>query len=832
MKDYPKEIEADIDAWIAAALVDDLSPEESVAFETHLAAHPKSRALYQETLAMTKALEDKLALDRPDPNFEDRIVKGFRDRTTRSGEGIFSRLSRGFRLPYVYLPAAAAVLIGLVQIGAEITRPSLALKPESVHGSASAVVPLAGRLFRDGGSGNIINQPIFDANGKNEGFVGFINYGSPIGDSSSTTTTATSIDSLKGAKEESFKVFRKVGDSSIVSGLDKSKGVDLMTAPKVTTKSGQTETVQVIREFTSPWGSDAKAQAATPTQPVAPTEPNAAQQQPLGNSEVIDRRKLVRNATLDLEVKNYEAAADAIATVAAGNSGYVATKNSARLPNGKMSGTIVIKVLPDRLDSALLQVRSLGELKNQSLATRDVTKEYFDTDARLRNARKMEERLLALLDTMKGKISELLSVEKELARVREQIEEMQGELKVYDSLVQYATITISLREKDLNEAAAYLLKERVTLSLFSSDVEKTYEAARREVEADQAQVVQSRLVKEDSGRVTAVMSLLIAPDDAESLISRIKGLGRVQNFNKENQRVAQEGSANSETAKVERDKVQLNLTILPDDESRKQVGLTIITKKVEAAFEEAKAAATTQGADIVSSDLQRTTDGGSQAYLTVRVPAGNYAALLETFKKAGLTAQFKIQRDDASGKDSDKVPVLIALTLTDVDQPVQFTQALILSKNVEEQVARIKKSVGQPDSQTEIKTSTFELTSDGRKTANLVFRLPLGKYPDFLRKIEGLGQVKDLSVRRHDRPEATASELATAEVSVRLYSRGHVVAEDIGLAATLRKTLGEGVGALMWSVRMIGVALAFLAPWGIALAGLVWIALRFRNRRK
>lgn len=814
MKDTPTEIEADLDAWIAAALIDDLSPEERAAFEAHLAAHPKSRALYQETLAMTKHLEEKLSHDQPDPGFEDRLVRDFRNRTTRQREGVFLILRRGLRLPYVYLPAIIAVLFGLVQIGSEVTRFTHPIQPTSPQSSTSRTDQFTGRFSTNENGAGVTD--------------GFINYGTPIADA--PTAAASVLDSRQDLKEKSFKLSRKAGDATIPIDSDK-KGVDLMKSPTVTTKSGQTETVQVIREFPHPWEeSKAKTDSSLQEQPAPPTEPSTTSQPP--EDSVIDKRKLVRNATLDLEVKNYEAAADAIAAVAAGNFGYVATKNSARLPNGKMSGTIIIKVLPDRLDSALLQIRSLGDLKNQSLATRDVTKEYFDTDARLRNARKMEERLLALLETMKGKISELLSVEKELARVRERIEEMQGELKVYDSLVQYATITISLREKDLNEAAAYLLKERVTLSLFSSDVEKTYEATRREAEADKAQVVQSRLVREDSGRVTAVLSLLIAPDDADSLISRIKGLGRVQNFNKENQRVAQEGSGNSDTAKVERDKVQLNLTILPDDESRKQVGLTIITKQVEPAFEAAKAAAAAQGADIVSSDLQRTADGGSQAYLTVRVPAGHYEALLETFQKAGLTAQFKVQRDDASGKDSEKVPVLIALTLTDADQPVQFTQALILAKNVEEQVARIKKSTTQTDSKAEIKTSTFELNSDGQQTANLVFRLPLTKYPDFLREIESLGQVKDLSVRRQDRPDAAASDLATAEVNLRLYSQGRVVAEDNGLLATIRKTLGEGAAALMWSARMIGVALAFLAPWAVALGLAIWAVLWLRNRRK
>ena len=96
---------------------------------------------------------------------------------------------------------------------------------------------------------------------------------------------------------------------------------------------------------------------------------------------------------------------------------------------------------------------------------------YFDTDARLKNARVMEQRLIDMLKTKTGKVSDLLQVEKELGRVREEIEKMQGELKYRDSQVQFATVTISLRE-DV-EPAAFLLKEACAASRFTR-YEKIY----------------------------------------------------------------------------------------------------------------------------------------------------------------------------------------------------------------------------------------------------------------------------------------------------------------------------------------------------------------------
>jgi hypothetical protein len=162
---------------------------------------------------------------------------------------------------------------------------------------------------------------------------------------------------------------------------------------------------------------------------------------------------------------------------------------------------------------------------------------------------------------------------------------------------------------------------------------------------------------------------------------------------------------------------------------------------------------------------------------------------------------------------------------------VQFTQAAILTPDVEAQAAKIKQTATTPDSQIEVKTSTFERTTDGRQNATLVLRLPLAKYQAFLWDLEKLGKVKDLSVRRADRTDAASTELATAQITLQLYSQGNVVTEDNGLFTTLRKTLGQAVASLMWSVRMIGVALAFIAPWGVVLALLIWIVRKISSRK-
>src|SRR5207247_8296165 len=178
--------------------------------------------------------------------------------------------------------------------------------------------------------------------------------------------------------------------------------------------------------------------------------------------------------------------------------GYVATTSSEKQANGKLKGEVVVKVVPENLDRFLQKVRGLGELKNQTLGTEDVTKSYFDTDARLKNARVMETRLIDMLKTKTGKVSDLLQVEKELARVREEIEKMQGELKYWDSQVQLATVTISLAEKDMEEPAAFLLKERAQLALYAPAVQKIYNDVKA-LASPKVQITNAQLNRDYSG---------------------------------------------------------------------------------------------------------------------------------------------------------------------------------------------------------------------------------------------------------------------------------------------------------------------------------------------
>jgi anti-sigma factor RsiW len=438
----------------------------------------------------------------------------------------------------------------------------------------------------------------------------------------------------------------------------------------------------------------------------------------------VANRKLIRNATVELEIVSFDNAVQKITAFANEEHGYVATTDSEKQANGKLRGQVVVKVLPETLDRFLQKIRSLGELKNQTLGTEDVTKAYFDTDARLKNAHVMEQRLIDMLKAKTGKVSDLLRVEKELGRVREEIEKMQGELKYWDSQVQFATVTISLAEKEMEEPAAFLLRERAQLALYAPDVEKIYNEI-KSLASPKVQIINAQLNRDYSGRVSAQVSMLIAPEESDGVVGRAKEFGRVENFQTQTQRTAQGGSGMSENARTKRDKVELNIAISREEQEQafQQTSLRIRTSSVDEKAKELRALAEKQGGRV--------------------------------------------------------------------------------------------------------RSSTFSSDPNGRELASVSLRVAMKNYPALMQSLNSLGRVENVSVQRQDRADAQIDESnAPADVSIQVYSQGNIVTEESGLLATLRRTLAQSAGAIMWSLRMIGVAIAFLAPWAIATVLLTWVARR------
>ncbi len=158
-------------------------------------------------------------------------------------------------------------------------------------------------------------------------------------------------------------------------------------------------------------------------------------------------RFITYQVTMTLEVKEFDPARKQVTSIVEQADGYVAQASSAENPNQPRRARLTLRVPASRLSAVLEQIRRLGRVTQEQLSTEEVTEQVVDLDARLRNARATEQRLIAVLNNRTGKVLDILQVEREIARTREGIERMEAQRKNLLRRVELATLNVTLAEE-------------------------------------------------------------------------------------------------------------------------------------------------------------------------------------------------------------------------------------------------------------------------------------------------------------------------------------------------------------------------------------------------
>ncbi len=157
-------------------------------------------------------------------------------------------------------------------------------------------------------------------------------------------------------------------------------------------------------------------------------------------------RKIIYSASVDLVVEDFAGFNDKVASLAKQFDAYVADSNLTGSTGETHSGTWKIRVPQARFDEFVAAAKGLGELVSVGTSSKDVSEEYYDVDARIRNKTKEEERLLKLLEERPGKLADVIAIERELSRVREELERMQGRMRVLANLTSLTTVDLQVTE--------------------------------------------------------------------------------------------------------------------------------------------------------------------------------------------------------------------------------------------------------------------------------------------------------------------------------------------------------------------------------------------------
>jgi len=157
-------------------------------------------------------------------------------------------------------------------------------------------------------------------------------------------------------------------------------------------------------------------------------------------------KKVIKNGNLTLKVDSANNAAQKITEIAKNNKGEVSSSSFYQSANNVKSGSMEVKVPVADFDKAFAEIKKVASLVvRESTSGQDVTEQYIDLQAQLKNRQAEEQSFVKILNQAQ-KIQDVLDVTAELARVRGNIEQLQVRIKYLESQTDMSTISINLSE--------------------------------------------------------------------------------------------------------------------------------------------------------------------------------------------------------------------------------------------------------------------------------------------------------------------------------------------------------------------------------------------------
>jgi len=187
-------------------------------------------------------------------------------------------------------------------------------------------------------------------------------------------------------------------------------------------------------------------QAAAETDAVRSEAESAEGQAPAQQPEVAPGSMLVRTGQASLQVDSLEIGIARVRDVARRTGAVIANTSMEGGKQQTRAASLELRIPSERFDEAVNGLAPIGKVESVNVTVQDVGEEYVDVQARVANARRLEQRLVELLAHRTGKLSDVLTVERELARVREQIERYEGRMRYLRTRASISTLSIGIHE--------------------------------------------------------------------------------------------------------------------------------------------------------------------------------------------------------------------------------------------------------------------------------------------------------------------------------------------------------------------------------------------------
>lgn len=157
--------------------------------------------------------------------------------------------------------------------------------------------------------------------------------------------------------------------------------------------------------------------------------------------------KIIKTAYITIEVTDVTGSVETLKNLVTAKGGYLSSSSVSEGYNGRLSGTVVLRIPQAEFENTLAGVKAIGTVKSVSTQGEDVTEEYVDIQAQKTS---YQNQLAQYNEIMKKavKVSDVIEIQQQIDRVQTELNRLEGRLKYLNSRIDMSTITVTLQEPE------------------------------------------------------------------------------------------------------------------------------------------------------------------------------------------------------------------------------------------------------------------------------------------------------------------------------------------------------------------------------------------------
>ena len=293
--------------------------------------------------------------------------------------------------------------------------------------------------------------------------------------------------------------------------------------------------------------------AQAPPIPAPFSELDGMGEAPALSGSILDnaQRKVISMASVSIEVEVVDFAVTEVQAIAESLGGFVEQLSSSGEAESERAN-ITIRIPQAQFFPALERIASIGEIQSRNVGSEDVSEQFIDLEARLKSSIREEQSLISLLERA-DTVGEILAIERELSRVRSEIERFQGQLNFLERRVDLATISIHIFPPKEHISAPPFASLTIEVSGVTGSVNEI-----RALASSLSGVLDRVFLSIRDGNERADLSLRVFTPDFKQALASIESQGSIQI--KELQETTNQ--VGDETSRAEDPDAQINVVLI------------------------------------------------------------------------------------------------------------------------------------------------------------------------------------------------------------------------------------------------------------------------------